>query len=161
MTLDKYTGTDIQTRVSICAGKSWDSQLMEHIIVGSSANAAIDPDRIIIQHFEQAANHSTPISIISTCPSGHSVTFALPNQDHTLGNALRWILSRYGPEMVEFVGYSMPHPSEAKVHLRIQVGPRAKQEGKGAVAVLREGLRELRQIYVRIRQGFQESVKHE
>lgn len=45
-------------------------------------------------------------------------TFIIKNEDHTLGNLLRYVITRY-PD-VEFCGYSMPHPSEAKMHLRIQ-----------------------------------------
>ncbi|CAD0042562.1 unnamed protein product [Aureobasidium pullulans] len=39
-------------------------------------------------------------------------------EDHTLGNALRYIIMK-NPD-VEFCGYSIPHPSEAKMNLRIQ-----------------------------------------
>ena len=40
------------------------------------------------------------------------------NEDHTLGNVLRVILS--GHSDVEFVGYSIPHPSDSKMNLRLQ-----------------------------------------
>lgn len=36
-------------------------------------------------------------------------TYVFNNEDHTLGNLLRTILS--GHSNVEFVGYSIPHPS--------------------------------------------------
>lgn len=48
----------------------------------------------------------------------HSMSFQIENEDHTLGNALRYIIMR-NPE-VEFCGYSIPHPSEAKMNMRIQ-----------------------------------------
>lgn len=83
-----------------------------------------------------ATNHSKPISYIDptfdtdekklletkdatddlTC-----CTFIFHHQDHTLGNALRTIISQY--EGVEFCGYTNPHPLEAKIHLRIQTDP--------------------------------------
>lgn len=47
-----------------------------------------------------------------------SRTFAIGDEDHTLGNALRHVLiqnSRIG-----FAGYSVPHPSEPVVHIRVQ-----------------------------------------
>ena len=53
-----------------------------------------------------------------------SSTFTLHNEDHTVGNALRYILNK-NPE-VSFVGYSVPHPSEPKMNVRLQtVGPPA------------------------------------
>lgn len=45
-------------------------------------------------------------------------TFAIGNEDHTLGNALRHILIQNSK--VEFAGYSVPHPSEPIVQIRVQ-----------------------------------------
>ncbi|BFZ63284.1 RNA polymerase subunit AC19 [Saitoella coloradoensis] len=47
-----------------------------------------------------------------------SATFQILEEDHTLGNALRYMIMK-NPE-VEFCGYSIPHPSEAKMNIRIQ-----------------------------------------
>jgi len=47
-----------------------------------------------------------------------AASFEFSNEDHTLGNALRHIILK-NPQ-VEFCGYSIPHPAEAKMHLRIQ-----------------------------------------
>ncbi|EJU02222.1 RBP11-like subunit of RNA polymerase [Dacryopinax primogenitus] len=60
---------------------------------------------------------------ISVLP-GHTTdyshaTFCIEEEDHTLGNALRWMIMK-NPK-VEFCGYSMPHPSEYKINLRIQM----------------------------------------
>lgn len=49
------------------------------------------------------------------------------NEDHTLANALRWMVSQ--DEDVELVGYSIPHPSEPNVVMRIQT--HAKKPGSG------------------------------
>ena len=55
---------------------------------------------------------------------GANATFTLHHEDHTMGNTLRYILNK-NPE-VSFVGYSVPHPSEPKMNLRLQtVGPPA------------------------------------
>eukprot|EP00590_Aulacoseira_subarctica_P012492 CAMPEP_0172423848 /NCGR_PEP_ID=MMETSP1064-20121228/17777_1 /TAXON_ID=202472 /ORGANISM="Aulacoseira subarctica , Strain CCAP 1002/5" /LENGTH=164 /DNA_ID=CAMNT_0013165399 /DNA_START=79 /DNA_END=573 /DNA_ORIENTATION=+ len=52
-----------------------------------------------------------------------SRTFAIGNEDHTLGNALRHVLMQNNE--VEFAGYSVPHPSEPILQLRVQtVQPR-------------------------------------
>jgi DNA-directed RNA polymerase subunit L len=47
-----------------------------------------------------------------------SATFAFENEDHTLGNSLRYMLMK-SPH-VAFCGYSVPHPSEPKMNLRLQ-----------------------------------------
>ena len=53
-----------------------------------------------------------------------AATFTFHNEDHTIGNTLRYILNKT-PE-VSFVGYSVPHPSEPNMNLRLQtVGPPA------------------------------------
>lgn len=49
---------------------------------------------------------------------GTSGTVLFHGEDHTFGNALRYILST-NPS-VDFVGYSIPHPSEKVIHLRVQ-----------------------------------------
>jgi len=45
-------------------------------------------------------------------------TVIFEHEDHTLGNLLRYMLMR--DPRVEFCGYSVPHPSENFVHVRIQ-----------------------------------------
>ncbi|KAK3701729.1 hypothetical protein QZH41_018891, partial [Actinostola sp. cb2023] len=62
-------------------------------------------------------------------------TFVLHEEDHTLGNALRYMIMK-NPE-VKFCGYTLPHPSENKINLRIQT------HGAPATDVLRRGLSEL------------------
>ncbi|KAG1666585.1 hypothetical protein FOA52_000552 [Chlamydomonas sp. UWO 241] len=45
-------------------------------------------------------------------------TFAIEDEDHTLANTLRFFLNK-NPH-VAFCGYSMPHPSEEVVNIRVQ-----------------------------------------
>jgi DNA-directed RNA polymerases I and III subunit RPAC2 len=45
-------------------------------------------------------------------------TFCIGNEDHTIGNALRHVLIQNSN--VTFAGYSVPHPSEPIVQIRIQ-----------------------------------------
>mmetsp|Transcript_44216 Transcript_44216/g.67764 ORF Transcript_44216/g.67764 Transcript_44216/m.67764 type:complete len:147 (+) Transcript_44216:55-495(+) len=47
-----------------------------------------------------------------------SRTFAIGNEDHTLGNALRHVLIQNAK--VSFSGYSVPHPADPVVHIRVQ-----------------------------------------
>lgn len=50
--------------------------------------------------------------------SDTAASFEFEAEDHTLGNALRYMIMK-NPD-VELCGYSIPHPSEAKMNLRIQ-----------------------------------------
>ena len=64
----------------------------------------------------EGSEEKTPIGIETSDPS--SATFTLHNEDHTIGNTLRYVLNR-SPE-VSFVGYSVPHPSEPIMNIRLQ-----------------------------------------
>ncbi|RAL02776.1 DNA-directed RNA polymerase core subunit RPC19 [Aspergillus ibericus CBS 121593] len=50
--------------------------------------------------------------------SDTAASFQFEGEGHTLGNALRYAIMK-NPE-VEFCGYTIPHPSETKMNLRIQ-----------------------------------------
>ncbi|KAG5178274.1 RNA polymerase Rpb3/Rpb11 dimerization domain-containing protein [Tribonema minus] len=65
-----------------------------------------------------------------------SATFVFGDEDHTLGNALRHVLMQM-PE-TDFCGYSVPHPSEPKMNLRLQT-----RDGVPAIDVLKRGLQDL------------------
>ncbi|KAK5167387.1 RNA polymerase subunit AC19 [Saxophila tyrrhenica] len=65
-----------------------------------------------------------------------AASFAFDKEDHTLGNALRYIIMK-NPD-VEFCGYSIPHPSEAVMNLRIQT-----YDDVNVFEVLRKGLEDL------------------
>jgi DNA-directed RNA polymerase I and III subunit RPAC2 len=67
--------------------------------------------------------------------SERSSTFIFGNEDHTLGNALRHILIER-PE-TEFCGYSVPHPYEPKMNIRLQTNELSANE------VLKLGLKDL------------------
>ena len=53
-----------------------------------------------------------------------SRTFAIGDEDHTIGNATRHILMQ--DARVNFAGYSVPHPSEPVVHIRVQTKPESE-----------------------------------
>lgn len=63
------------------------------------------------------------------------MTFRLQDEDHTLGNALRYLLSKN--EDVEFCGCSIPHPSDSFVNIRVQT------YGKPATDVFEKSLNNL------------------
>jgi len=67
-----------------------------------------------------------------------SASFEFTHEDHTLGNALRHIIMKN--PAVEFCGYSIPHPAEDKMHLRIQT------YGDDVHEVLDKGLTDLMEL---------------
>ncbi|KZP33805.1 RBP11-like subunits of RNA polymerase [Athelia psychrophila] len=52
-------------------------------------------------------------------PDLSAATFQIHDESHTIGNSLRWMIMK-NPK-VEFCGYSVPHPSENHIQLRIQM----------------------------------------
>ncbi|KAG7306833.1 hypothetical protein JYU34_008279 [Plutella xylostella] len=65
-------------------------------------------------------------------------TYVFQNESHTLGNALKHIITRY--DDVEFCGYTVPHPAEDKMHFRIQTFETP------ALEVLKRGLTDLEKV---------------
>jgi len=49
---------------------------------------------------------------------GTCASFQFENESHTLGNALTWIILKN--PMVELCAYTIPHPSEPLMNLRVQ-----------------------------------------
>ena len=85
--------------------------------------------------------------------SGISVrTFVFKGEGHTLGNALRTVILQ-NPQ-VEFCGYSLPHPAEDQMHLRIQT-----VEGVDAQDALLKGLVDLKKMALHTKEAFEESYK--
>lgn len=84
-----------------------------------------EPDREKIKLLPQASSED------GTCAS-----FQIDEEDHTLGNALRYVIMKN--KDVEFCGYSIPHPSENLLNLRIQT-----YGATTAVDVLQKGLTDL------------------
>lgn len=82
---------------------------------------------------EPAVAASSEVELkVDTGGDPSAATFTLHNEDHTIGNTLRYMLNKT-PE-VSFVGYSVPHPSEPIMNLRLQtVGPDATKVLHGAL----------------------------
>ncbi|KAL4918028.1 RBP11-like subunits of RNA polymerase [Aspergillus aurantiobrunneus] len=62
-----------------------------------------------------------------------AASFQFDGEGHTLGNALRFAIMK-NPD-VEFCGYTIPHPSETKMNIRIQT-----YETTTAIEALEKGL---------------------
>ncbi|KAK9819675.1 hypothetical protein WJX72_000978 [[Myrmecia] bisecta] len=81
-----------------------------------------------------------------------SLTYAIEDEDHTLGNSLRFLLNK-NPH-VDFVGYSIGHPSEHRVQFRIQTTGEIT-----ATEALRQACRDLKQICAHMKQTMAEEVE--
>ncbi|CUS11926.1 unnamed protein product [Tuber aestivum] len=94
-----------------------------------------------------------------------SASFEIIGEDHTLGNALRYIIMKkwvrnFGfwvpdPE-VEFCGYSIPHPSEDKMNIRIQIYPEYWEQTRPYDALMK-GLDDLGDLCDHITHAFKEA----
>ncbi|KAF2650018.1 RBP11-like subunits of RNA polymerase [Lophiostoma macrostomum CBS 122681] len=97
-------------------------------------------------------DRSDDVSRIRVLPGAMetAASFQFDKEDHTLGNALRYIIMK-NPD-VEFCGYSIPHPSEEKLNLRIQT-----YDGVSVYSVLDKGLRDLEEMCDVITEKFEEA----
>jgi len=82
--------------------------------------------------------------------SDSSATFIIKDEDHTLGNALRYALMK-NPK-VEFAGYSIPHPLDNAINIRVQT------TGAPATDVVEEGLDQLQEMSATILAKFDIAV---
>ncbi|XP_042241528.1 DNA-directed RNA polymerases I and III subunit RPAC2-like isoform X2 [Homarus americanus] len=78
-------------------------------------------------------------------------TFVINEEDHTLGNALKHVIIQN--PAVEFCGYTIPHPMERKIHVRIQTNKTP------AVQVLHEALKVLKEQNEVVKKMIQDEVK--
>ncbi|EXB30489.1 hypothetical protein L484_006039 [Morus notabilis] len=77
-------------------------------------------------------------------------TFSLTDEDHTLANAVRFSLNQ--DPRVTFSGYSIPHPSDNKVNIRIQT------TGDLAADVLKDACQDLMLMCQHVRSTFDKAV---
>ncbi|GJJ14890.1 hypothetical protein Clacol_009159 [Clathrus columnatus] len=92
------------------------------------------------------------ISILKNAsPDLSAATYVIRNETHTLGNALRWMVMK-NPE-VEFCGYSVPHPSEENIHIRIQM-----YDGKSSLTALLKALDDLDDVFRVIHEKYKEDM---
>ncbi|KAI5803223.1 hypothetical protein EDC01DRAFT_628014 [Geopyxis carbonaria] len=82
-----------------------------------------------------------------------SASFQIEDEDHTLGNSLRYMIMKNRSPYVEFCGYSIPHPSENKMNIRIQIYPEFEEVTR-PVEVLMKGLDDLSDLCDEVRDSF-------
>ena len=99
------------------------------------------------------------LRILGDAEDASARTFVFRDEDHTLGNALRHVLMRqrvaaspkrakpphtsanpHRSKDTDFAGYSVPHPSEPLMNVRLQT------TGRPALAVMDDGLAQLSSI---------------
>lgn len=78
-------------------------------------------------------------------------TFVINDEDHTLGNALKHVMSQ-NPN-VTFSGYTVPHPMERKIHVRIQTSK------VPAVEILRQALNDLKEQNILVKSLIKQKVE--
>ena len=102
----------------------------------------------------EGSEEKTPIGIETSDPS--SATFTLHNEDHTMGNAVRYMLNKM-PE-VTFAGYSVPHPSEPKLNIRLQTVGEFEGKPVAATQTLHNAFRNVYEIGSHVLSTFDEAI---
>ncbi|KAI8917224.1 DNA-directed RNA polymerase [Powellomyces hirtus] len=104
--------------------------------------------------------HAQKFEVIPTdAADPSSATFVVHDEDHTLGNSLRYMVMKkcvalvVAVIMLTFCGYSIPHPSEFKIHMRIQT-----DGSMTAAQALDKGLDDLIALSEHVLQTFQAKV---
>ncbi|KAI9252609.1 DNA-directed RNA polymerase [Sporodiniella umbellata] len=87
------------------------------------------------------------VEIVGSHADPTAMTFCFKNEDHTLGNSLRHVINKN--RNVDFCGYSIPHPSEAKMNVRIQTTDRTT-----SVEALKTGLQNLLDMVSSVRDSY-------
>ena len=70
-----------------------------------------------------------------------NATFRIKEEDHTLGNVLRWVISTSNRDKVELAAYTIPHPHSDAMNLRIQT-----KNNHDATEVLVDGCKKLQSL---------------
>ena len=84
--------------------------------------------------------------------TANQATFTLENEDHTLGNALRHVLN--GNPAVELCGYSVPHPMERRVNVRVQT---TGANGTTAQAAMRDALLDVISVCDHVHEAYEKA----
>ncbi|CAL1614086.1 unnamed protein product [Knipowitschia caucasica] len=100
-----------------------------------------------------AENEKKPVLEMVQADGGDDgcVTFVMHEEDHTLGNSLRYMIMK-NPD-VDFCGYTITHPSETKINFRIQT-----RGNVSASETFRQGLTELTEACQHVLNTFEARV---
>lgn len=104
------------------------------------APASVQPGEDVEEEEEEEEEEEVEPQRVRILPGSTdtAASFEFVDEGHTLGNALRYIVMK-NPD-VEFCAYSIPHPSEPKMNIRIQT------YSGTAVDALKKGLTDLQDV---------------
>lgn len=88
----------------------------------------------------------------------NDMTLGILDEDHTLINPLKHILSTYYTSNIDFCGYTIPHPSENKVHLVVQFIKEDDQTVENIISKVEEGIEGFKNIIKKIDEEFDKSL---
>jgi DNA-directed RNA polymerase I and III subunit RPAC2 len=83
--------------------------------------------------------------------SVYEKTFTLKDEDHTMGNTIRYMLNK-NPQ-VSLAGYSVPHPMETSVNVRVQTTGEVT-----ATAAMRDALLDIISVCDHVHDTFGDAV---
>jgi len=106
-----------------------------------------------IDRNHSGAGTGTEIQLLSNADNT-CATLVLVGEDHTLGNSFRYMLAKN--KRVDFVGYSIPHPSEMKLNMRVQT---RAAEGVPVTDVLVESAQTLADVCDHVLATFDEAER--
>lgn len=98
----------------------------------------VGPDGFRLQNANESKEKNKLEWVTGPSQDDCNRTFVISDEDHTLGNALKHIIMQNAA--VEFCGYTVPHPMERKIHVRIQTN------GTPALEVLQQALKDLKKL---------------
>jgi len=84
-------------------------------------------------------------------PSELDRTFIFEDEGHTLGSILTYVLESF-PE-TDFCAYSIRHPSENKIYVRLKV-----KAGNSVEDIFKRGIQELNEMLNHVKKTFQKAV---
>ncbi|XP_054163011.1 DNA-directed RNA polymerases I and III subunit RPAC2-like [Oppia nitens] len=119
------------------------------ILFGIS-NTSLSTNLVIT--FMSSTSNSSRFEVVELTNDGQCAIISLKDEDHTLANALRYIIVKNSN--VKFCGYSMPHPNDNQCLIQIQTNA-----GFKAIDVFEKGLRDLMDVFQHMKHVFHK--KHE
>lgn len=143
--------------IKVTAAENEDVDMIKDETVATAQ--VIDPEQIANEDAEEEEEEEDEvdrekIKILpqATSEDGTCASFQILEEDHTLGNPLRYIIMKNS--QVEFCGYSIPHPSENLLNLRIQTYGEIT-----AVEALQKGLADLMDMCDAVEEKFTDRIK--
>ena len=143
--------------IKVTAAENEDVDMIKDETVATAQ--VIDPEQIANEDAEEEEEEEDEvdrekIKILpqATSEDGTCASFQILEEDHTLGNPIRYIIMK-NPQ-VEFCGYSIPHPSENLLNLRIQTYGEIT-----AVEALQKGLADLMDMCDAVEEKFTDRIK--